>query len=126
MLFFAKEQARISQKQKKMKQHIEKFEQILREQKSSSSSDSEENIPIAVPKVKILPPPVTSKSNRNEGKSLTLNANVTLLSPLQAGLKQAIEQGERHTGYVLQGPVFEARINKGILLVTTVPFHSNS
>ena len=61
----------------------------------------------------MLPPPVALKGNRNEGRPLTLNPSATLLSPLQAGLKQAVERGEDIQGYALQCPVFEAQDREG-------------
>jgi hypothetical protein len=108
-------------KQKELALLVERFEQVLREQKSSESSDSKDDAPIVVPKMKILPPPVTLKGNRNEGRPLTLNPSVTLLSPLQAGLKQAVKRGEDIQGYALQCPVFEAQDQEGNT-DTTLPF----
>lgn len=126
-VFFEKEQPKIAQRQKKMKQKelaqlIERLEQVFKEPKSSESSDSEEEAPMAVPKTKISPPSVTLKVNK--GRPLTFNPSVSLLSPLQAGLKQAAEQGEDIQGYVLQCPVFEAQDQEGnaVTYHTSIPF----
>ena len=84
---------------------VERIEEVLRDQKSSGSSEAEEDIPIVEPKT-ILPLLLTLKSNKNEGNPLTLNPSIVLLSPLQSRLKQAVEQGEDMQRYVLQCPVF--------------------
>lgn len=74
--------------------------------------------------MKTFPLPVTLKSNRNEGKRLTLNPSIILLSHLQAEIKQGIEQVEAIQGYALQCPVFEAQDQQGnpVRYHTIIPF----
>lgn len=66
----------------------------------------------------------TLKSSRNEGKPRPLNASVTLLSPVQAALKQAVEQGEDVQGYAFQCPGFDAQDQQGntVRCNTPIPF----
>ena len=100
-------------KENELAQLVERLEQVFREWKNSSSSDSDADMPIVAPKIKTLPPPVTLKTSMNEGKPLTLNPSVTRLSPLQAELKQAVERGEDIQGYVFQCLVFERQDQQG-------------
>lgn len=63
----------MSQRKKKMKEELARLGErieVLRDQENSNSSDSEDTA-IAESKMKILPPPVTLKSNRIKGGPLT-------------------------------------------------------